>query len=284
MLQRTVAVPVLAAGLLGVALVGGGGRVPDATSAQQEETTILLLADGPLTPGPVPSPPPLDRADGEVVVNAALVPETTIQTGLHMRLLYAGPAQGRSTSVVEWPAGVSLRRHWHPVTERLWMIEGTIASPADGELGPGTFWEAPARVAMGPFSSTGATFVFLGEGTFETRYLDAETSAPRPGASLAVDPDSMPWRPPGEVLGADFHGAVKVLSPGTGTDRSVYLVRLDSTEASPSYTGFGANVEGYVLSGSVRLSDPYHGVHLLAPGFYFRIPSGFPARLSAASG
>lgn len=283
MLQRSVAVPILAAGILGVALFSGGRRASDAASAAQEETEILLLADGPLTPRRMLSHPPLDLADAEILVNAALVPETSIQGGLRMKPLHVDPEQGRSTSLVEWPAGVSLRRHWHPVTERLWMIKGSIASPSDGEVGPGTFWEAPAQVAMGPFTSTGAVFVFLGEGTFETRYLNEEGRAPRPGASFTVDPDTMPSRSPAEVLGAEIDGAVKQLSPGTRTDRSVYLVRLSSTEASASFTGIGANVEGYVLSGSLRLSDPYHGTHLLAPGYYFRIPAGFPAKLSASS-
>jgi hypothetical protein len=41
-----------------------------------------------------------------------------------------------------------------------------------------------------------------------------------------------------------------------------------------------SNFEGYVLSGSLRVADPYHGVHVLTPGFYFRIPEGFPFRLS----
>jgi len=284
MLHRTTAVPLLAAALLGAALSGGGDRAPDAAAPQGVETTILLLADGPLTAGPAPPAPPLELAGGEVVVNAALVPETTIQGGLHLRPLYADPERGRSTSVVEWPAGVSLRRHWHPVTERLWMIDGTIASPADGEVGPGTFWEAPARVAMGPFTSTGSVFVFLGEGAFETRYLDADGRAPRSGASFTVDPDTLRWRPLSEVAGTELGGAAKLLSPGTRSDRSVYLVRLTRRATSAPYAGFGANVEGYVLSGSLRLSDPYHGAHVLAPGFYFRLPAGFPARLSAASG
>jgi len=283
MLHRTVAVPILAAGLLGAALPGGMGRTPDAATSKGVEATILLMADGPLTAGPAPSTPPLDLAAGEVVMNAALVPETTIQGGLHMRPLYADPERGRSTSLVEWPTGVSLRRHWHPVTERLWMIDGTIASPTDGQVGPGTFWEAPARVAMGPFTSTGSEFVFLGEGTFETRYLDAGGRAPRAGASFTVDPDTMPWRPLADVEEAGIDGAVKLLSPGTRSDRSIYLVRLTRQATSAPYAGFGANVEGYVLSGSLRLSDPYHGVHVLAPGFYFRLPAGFPARLSAAA-
>lgn len=75
---------------------------------------------------------------------------------------------------------------------------------------------------------------------------------------------------------------MKSLSPQTETDRAVYLVRLDEDGPVP-YSVFGANLEGYVLSGSVRLSDPYHGAHLLEPGFYFRIPAGFPSSLSAAS-
>lgn len=284
MLHRTVAVPILAAGLLGAALLlGGRDRAQDTARSQDEGVTVLLLTDGPLTAGPAPSAPSLDLAGGEVVVNAALVPETTIQGGLHMRPLYADPERGRSTSLVEWPAGVSLRRHWHPVTERLWMIDGTIASPADGEVGPGTFWEAPARVAMGPFTSTGSVFVFLGEGTFETRYLDGRGQAPRAGASFTVDPDTMRWLPLSEVSGTDLDGAAKLLSPGTRTDRSIYLLRWTGAATSPSYAGFGADIEGYVLSGSLRLSDPYHGVHVLAPGFYFRLPAGFPARLSAAA-
>jgi hypothetical protein len=271
----------LAAGLAVAGMLAVAAFVWDATPGEGDGTLILLLLDGPLTSESVSSTPPLELAGHEVLLNAAIVPEVTIQSGLLMRPLYTDSV-GRSSSVVAWPDDISLRRHWHPVTERLWMIEGSIASPADGEVGSGMFWGAPPESAMGPFTSTGSVFVFLGEGPFETHYLHTVEEAPRAGETYAVDPDTLSWRPFAAILGPNVNGQVKRLSPQTETDRAVYLVRLDEAGPVP-YSVFGANLEGYVLSGSLRMSDPYHGTHLLEPGFYFRIPAGFPLSLSAAS-
>lgn len=265
--------------LVGASVLTAGATVRSEALAMDDETTILLLADGPLASEPARTTPPLELADAEILLNGEIVPEVTIQTGLLMRPLYVDSAGGRSFSVVEWPADISLKRHWHPVTERVWMVEGSIASPEDGEVGPGMFWEAPARVAMGPFTSSGSVFAFLGEGPFETYYLGDGEEAPGAGTTKTVDPDTIPWRPLNDVLGADVEGSLKVLSPQTETDRGVYLVRFDGSTAS-AYMVRDANLEGYVLSGSLRLSDPFHGDHLLASGFYFRLPAGFPASLS----
>lgn len=266
--------------LFGASVLTVGAAVRVETPAMDDEVTILLLADGPLASEPAPTTLPLELADAEIVLNGEIVPEVTIQTGLLMRPLYVDSTGGRSFSVVEWPADISLKRHWHPVTERLWMVEGMIASPADGEVGPGMFWEAPARVAMGPFTSTGSVFAFLGEGPFETYYLGDGEEAPGLGTTMTVDPDTIPWRPLQGAPGPGAEGSMKILSPRTDMDRGVYLVRFEGSAAS-AYTVRNANLEGYVLSGSLRLSDPFHGDHLLAPGFYFRVPAGFPASLSA---
>ena len=258
--------------------------VQNGAPAAGDETILLLLADGPLTSEPAPATPPLDLAGSELVLNGAIVPEMTIQSGLFLQSLYADSATGHSFSVVRWPADVSLERHWHPVTERLWMIDGSIASKADGEVGPGMYWEAPAQVAMGPFTSTGAVFAFLGEGPFMTHYLDAGEEAPRAGMTFAVDPDTMQWQPLADVVGSTVEGSMKVLSVRTETDRGVYLVRLTEPAVVPAYAIYGANLEGYVLAGALRFADPYHGTHLLTPGFYFRIPAGFPSSLLTTSG
>lgn len=258
-----------------VGTVGAPGWKP----VHPEETLILLVADGPLTAAGAPSTPPLSAAAGEVILNSEVVPAVSIQSGLFMRPLYADPIDGRSFSVVEWPAEVSLRRHWHPVTERVWMIEGSITSPADGEVSPGELWEAPAKVSMGPFTSTGSVFVFLGEGPFETYYLDAGEEAPREGETLTIDPGTMPWQPLTEGMGGRQAGDVKTLRPASDTDRGIYLMRLRGA-AARGHLISNSNLEGYVLSGSLLLSDPYHGGHVLTPGFYFRIPEGFPYRLS----
>lgn len=271
----------LALGVVAAGMLVGAAFVRSTAPAERDATLILLLVDGAPTAEPVPSTPPLEVAAHEVLLNAALVPEITIQGGLRMRPLHTDSA-GRSSSIVAWPAGVSLGRHWHPVTERLWMLEGAIASPADGEVGPATFWEAPPESAMGPFTSTGSRFVFFGEGPFETHYLHARDDAPRAGETSSVDPETLTWRPLSEILGPNVEGQAKRLSPRTETDRAVYLVRLDGDAPVP-YSAFGASLEGYVLSGSLRMSDPYHGTHLLDPGFYFRVPAGFPLSLSAAS-
>jgi hypothetical protein len=66
-----------------------------------------------------PSTPPLSPAAGEVIVNSEVVPVVKMQSDPFMRPLHTDSIDGRSYSVVEWPADVSLRRHWHPVTERL---------------------------------------------------------------------------------------------------------------------------------------------------------------------
>lgn len=267
--------------LVGAGMLLGAAFVRSGTPPENDGTLILLLLDGPPASGPVLSAPPLELAGHEVLLNAAMIPEVTIQSGLLMRPLYVD-SLGRSSSVVAWPADISLRRHWHPVTERLWMIEGSISSPADGEVGSGMFWEAPPESAMGPFTSTGSVFVFFGEGPFETHYLHATEDAPRPGETSSVDPDTLSWRPLAGMLGSNVEGQAKRLSPPTETGRAVYLVRLDRVGPVPPSV-FGADLEVYVLSGSLRMSDPYHGTHLLGPGFYFRIPAGFPLSLSAAS-
>jgi hypothetical protein len=82
-------------------------------------------------------------------------------------------------------------------------------------------------------------------------------------------------------MGGDAAGEVKVLRVPTDTDRGVYVVRLTDTETGSKLAN-RAHLEGYVLSGSLRLSDLDHGAHVLGPGHYFRIPSGSPFGLSVA--
>jgi len=299
--ERPLVVGLIAAGLLLPCLHGCAGqsaghdeRVPPAEPRNavdsSAEATLLLLADGPLTSRPTPADPTPDEAGSEFILNSQIVPEVSIQSGLIMQPVHTDAATGYSFSIVTWPESATLRRHWHPSTERLWMIEGLIASPADGEVGHGKFWEAPARVEMGPFTSTGSTFAFLGEGPFETYYLDEGEQAPEVGETRTVDPGTMAWKPLADVAGGLAEGEVKMLSARTQTDRGVYLVRLpastttrEANDGSP-YTRFGANIEGYVLQGELRYSDPYHGTHLLKPGYYFRIPAGFPSTVLTASG
>lgn len=257
-------------------------NTPQDAPGTEGESLILLLSNGPLTPEPAPAFPPLELGARELVLNADIIPEVTIQSGLLMRPIYEDSATGHSFSVVTWPASASLKRHWHPSTERLWMLEGSITSPNDGKVGKGMFWEAPARVAMGPFTSTGSAFVFLGEGPFETYYLEDGEEAPRSGNTITVNPDDMPWQPLASITGAAVEGSAKVLSARTQIDRGAYLVKLPGTTGS-AHVSYEADIEGYVLDGEIRFTDPYHGTHLLTPGHYFRIPAGFPSSLLAAS-
>lgn len=272
--------------LIMVTCIAGFGSVVGATGIDNtrldkvDETLVLLLADRSPTAESSPWASPPGAGEDEVIVDSRVVPGVEMQGGLLMRPLHADD-DGRSISVVDWPAEISLPRHWHPVTESLWMLEGSIESGAGERVDPGEFWEAPAQVAMGPFSSTGSVFVFLGEGPFETHLLEPGESAPRRGTPAKVDLDTIPWRPLAGLMGGDAAGEVKVLRVPTDTDRGVYVVRLTGT-ATPSELAYRANIEGYVLSGSLRLSDPYHEAHVLVPGHYFRIPSGSPFRLSAA--
>lgn len=267
-------------GIVTAGILAGAAGARNTLAQRGAEARILLLADTVLTAVPAPSPAPPGLAEREVIVNGATVPETEIQGGLLMRPLYADSVTRRSTSLVGWPADIPLQRHWHPVTEGLWMLSGSIAAADGGRVDPGQFWEAPAQVAMGPYTSTGSVFVFLGEGPFETHYLTAGARAPRAGEPRTVDPDTIPWRPLADLAGADAAGDVKVLRPGSRTDRGVYLLRLDGTATSPSLA-YRASVEGYVLSGAVRLVDAYHDAHVLPAGYYFRIPAGSPFSLSS---
>lgn len=276
----SVSTRLLAMCLAGTGTVVGAFGFSSATPMSPRETSILLLTDASLTAAGAPSTPALSLAAGEVIMNSEVVPAVEIQSGLLMRPLHTDSIDGRSFSVVEWPADVSLRRHWHAVTERLLMLEGSIASPADGQVGPGEYWEAPPRVAMGPFTSSGSTFLFFGEGPFETYYLKEGEAAPRQGETLTIDPAALPWQQLGEVMGGNQAGEIKMLRPASDRDRGVYLLRL-SGAVTRGRLILRSNVEGYVLSGSLRLSDPYHGVHVLSPGFYFRIPEGFPFNLSS---
>ncbi|HUF11553.1 MAG TPA: DUF4437 domain-containing protein [Longimicrobiales bacterium] len=280
MSHGSVAARLIVACIAGFGLLVGAARVDGTRSEPVAETLVLLLADRSPTAEATPSASPPGPGEAEVIVDSRTVPGVEIQGGLLMRPVHAD-ADGRSFSIVEWPAEISLRRHWHPVTERLWMLEGSIESASGERVEAAEFWEAPAGVAMGPFSSTGSVFVFLGEGPFETHYLEPGESAPRRGAPAKFDPDTIPWVALAAVTGGTASGEVKVLRLPTETDRGVYLVRL-MRSATPSERAYRANVEGYVLSGSLRLSDPYHGAHVLSPGHYFRIPAGSPFGLSSA--
>lgn len=276
--RRNPPTPLLARCSVGLCALLATGCAAEPAAEQHGETLVLLLADGPLTVEPAAERPLLEVASAETIVNHEIVPEVTIQAGLLLQALYSDTGSGRMFSVVAWPADTVLRRHWHSVTERLWMIEGSIASP-DGEVGAGMFWEAPAQVAMGPFTSTGSFFAFMGEGPFETHYLAEGQEAPVAGRTIAVAPDTIPWQPLAQLApGSAVQGGVKLLSARSETERGVYLVRLTEANVHAPAT-YGANLEGYVLHGELRLSDPYHGIHVLSPGFYFRIPRGFPSSL-----
>ena len=94
-----------------------------------------------------------------------------------------------------------------------------------------------------------------------------------------IDPAAVSWQPRGEVTGGTPAGEFKMLRPASDGDRGVYLLRLRGS-VTPGQLTLRSDVEGYVRSGSLRLSDPYHGAHVLPSGFYFRIPAGFPFNLS----
>ncbi|HEX7049662.1 MAG TPA: DUF4437 domain-containing protein [Longimicrobiales bacterium] len=273
--------PAILAACACVLLLGAAGCAATTAGEPAETALVLITADGPLTTRPAPARPPLDLAAGELIMNSAIVPETDLQGVLHERLLFAEPVTSRRYSIIRWPARVTLGRHYHAATERVYMLEGSIASPADGEIAPGTFWEAPAGVAMGPFTSErGGTFIFLGEGPFQTVLLEDGDLPPDPdGRTIVVDPEAVPWQPLADVVpGATAVGAIRIVRPGTSKDRAVHLVRFDRAPAG-GYASSSANIEGYVLRGELELSDPYHGTHVLGVGQFFRIPAGFPTNL-----
>ena len=270
---------VFSIGLLGLPQIGnaqGNGTGTD------DEILLLLVADGPLALQPASEMPSIDLAGKELILNSVLVPKDEHPTGLLLQTLHVDAETGRMFSVVTFPADVVIARHYHPVTERLWMLGGTAASP-ETQLREGLFWEAPPEVAMGPFASeAGATFVLLSDGQFELIWLEEGEDAPNPaGKTFTVDPEGIEWKRLDELIpGSVAQGVAKRLTTEEATGGGVYLVKLTRpTEGRLAVCS--ANLEGYVLQGEPKLSDPYHGTHVLGPGFYFRIPAGFPSDLFA---
>ena len=247
----------------------------------QDELLVLITADAPLTVEPAPVNASIELAADELILNSEVVPELELQGVLYERLLRADPETQRRFSIVRWPAAVTRPRHYHASTERVYMLEGSIESPDDGEITRGVFWEAPLGVAMGPFTSAeGGTFIFLGEGPFNTVLLEPGEEAPDPdGLTLVVDPEVVQWQPLADVVqGATGPASIRIVRPGSATDRAVYLMRQDAA-AGDGYAVAGEDIEGYVLSGELEVSDPYHGSHILAEGTFFSIPTGFPTNL-----
>ncbi len=270
---------VLSVGVLGLPQIG---NAQNQGSGTRNETLLLLVADGPLAMEPASERPSIELAGKELILNSALVPNTEHPTGLLLQNLHVDADTGRLFSVVTFPADVVIARHYHPVTERLWMLGGTAASP-ETQLREGLYWEAPPEVAMGPFASeAGATFVLLSDGPFELIWLEEGEDAPNPaGKTFTVDPKGIEWKRLSELIpGSAAQGAAKPLTTEEATGGGVYLVKLTGPAAGrPAVCS--ATLEGYVIQGELKFSDPYHGTHVLGPGFYFRIPAGFPSDLFA---
>ena len=270
---------VFSIGLLGLPQIGnaqGNGTGTD------DEILLLLVADGPLAMEPASERPSIELAGKELILNSVLVPKDEHPTGLLLQTLHVDAETGRMFSVVTFPADVVIARHYHPVTERLWILGGTAASP-ETQLREGLYWEAPPEVAMGPFASeAGATFVLLSDGPFELIWLEEGEDAPNPaGKTFTVDPEGIEWKRLDELIpGSVAQGVAKRLTTEEATGGGVYLVKLTGPAAG-RLAVCSANLEGYVLQGEPKLSDPYHGTHVLGPGFYFRIPAGFPSDLFA---
>ncbi len=269
---------VFSIGLLGLPQIGnaqGNGTGTD------DEILLLLVADGPLALQPASEMPSIDLAGKELILNSVLVPKDEHPTGLLLQTLHVDAETGRMFSVVTFPADVVIARHYHTVTERLWILGGTAASP-ETQLREGLYWEAPPEVAMGPFASeAGATFVLLSDGPFELIWLEEGEDAPNPaGKTFIVDPEGIEWKRLDELIpGSVAQGVAKRLTTEEATGGGVYLVKLTGPAAG-RLAVCSANLEGYVLQGEPKLSDPYHGTHVLG-GFYFRIPAGFPSDLFA---
>lgn len=256
----------------------------DQGAAPGGDILLLLVADGPLTMQPAPEMPSIDLAGKELILNSAVIPKTQHPLGLLLRTPHVDAETGRMFSIVTFPANVVVPRHYHPVTERLWMLDGSVASP-ETQLEEGLYWESPPEVAMGPFESeTGATFVLLSDGPFEMLELGEGEEAPNPaGKTVTVDPAGIEWKPLSEVMpGSAAQGVAKRLTTEEATGGGVYLVKLTGPTTG-RLAVCGANLESYVLEGELKLSDPYHGTHVLGPGFYFRIPAGFASDLFALS-
>lgn len=64
-----------------------------------------------------------------------------------MRLLHQDPATGEEHYLVEYPAGLAARRHWHTSAHTIVVLEGKLV--VDGrEVGPGTYCHFPAGQSM----------------------------------------------------------------------------------------------------------------------------------------
>ncbi|MFQ5664091.1 MAG: cupin domain-containing protein [Terriglobia bacterium] len=268
---------VLSLGVLGLTQIGNAQHHGSGT---RNETLLLLVADGPLAMEPASEMPSIDLAGKELILNSALVPKAQHPTGLLLQTLHVDAETGRMFTIGTFPADVVLPRHYHPVTERVMMLGGTAASP-ETQLREGLYWEAPPEVAMRPFrSEAGATFVLLSDGPFELIWLEEGEDAPNlAGKTFTVDPEGIEWKRLSELMpGSVAQGVAKRLTTEEATGGGVYLVKLTRpTEGRLAVCS--ANLEGYVLQGELKLSDPYHGTHVLGPGLYFRIPAGFPSDL-----
>ena len=64
-----------------------------------------------------------------------------------MRLLHQDPESGEEHYLVEYPAGLAARRHWHTSAHTIVILKGKLV--VDGrEVGPGTYCHFPAGKSM----------------------------------------------------------------------------------------------------------------------------------------
>ncbi len=65
-----------------------------------------------------------------------------------------GSASGRTTSIIEYTAGVNFQNHTHPLGEEIFVLEGTF-SDENGDYPAGTYIRNPAGTSHTSFSKKG---------------------------------------------------------------------------------------------------------------------------------
>lgn len=165
-----------------------------------------------------------------VVFDTEAMPwEQSPMPGVHRkRMAFEEVERGHATSIVEFVAGSSFRRHDHPLGEEILVLEG-VFSDEFGDYPAGTYLRNPEGFSHAPFSKEGCVI-----------FVKLHQFKKNDSAQVRIDVNSADFLP--------GQGALKVLPLHEFEVEHTALVRWPAGERFVPHKHFGGE-EIFVISG-----------------------------------
>ena len=135
---------------------------------------------------------------------------------------------GHTTSLVEYKPGASFEKHFHPLGEEIFVLEG-VFSDENGDYGPGSYIRNPPGSFHSPFSKEGCLI-----------FVKLNQMDPTDSQKVVINTEESEWRP--------GHGNLEVMPLYSFMTENVALVKWPKGERFIKHSHFGGE-EIFVLKG-----------------------------------